>query len=316
LVEEIVRVLGYERVPSTIPAWKPTHLTFDRRRAAQKSVQAVLYGSGLFEVMTYSFVSLDQLEGLSLLPQAHLKLKNPLSSEQAYLRSTLLPSHLTVLERNRMYGRSVGIYEISNVFLKRGPGEQPAEPWRLAVSVCDPRGAFARAKGVLDAIAGALGVDMVVSPAQADGYIPGRYGDVSIDGRPAGGIGQLHPDVLRAHKLGGEVAYFEIDLDVFMDAVSTKHYLAPSPFPTMVRDIAILVPIDATWQAVRAATADWDVSFVSDYAGAKLPAGMRSLTIRITLALPDRTPTEAEAAELEAKVLVRLQRKLGAKARG
>jgi phenylalanyl-tRNA synthetase beta chain len=133
LVEEIVRVMGYDKVPSTIPSWRPSQLRFDRVRAKQRLVREVLYGAGLFEVMTYSFVSLEQLERLGMDVSRHLKLKNPLSSEQAYLRSSLLPSHVSVLERNRTYAKAVGFYEISNVFLKRGraSSRMSRSGWRL-----------------------------------------------------------------------------------------------------------------------------------------------------------------------------------------
>ena len=113
----------------------------------------VAWAAGAFEVMTYSFVAKDQLESLGLDPDKHLKLKNPLSTEQAYLRSSLLPSHLATLERNRKYAKSLRFYEISGVFKKRGAGEQPDEPLHLGVMVFEPNGSLMSAKGLLDALA-------------------------------------------------------------------------------------------------------------------------------------------------------------------
>ena len=134
LVEEIVRVIGYDRIPATIPSWRPTKITFDRERAVRRRVRDIAWAAGAFEVMTYSFVAAQQLEKLGLEVGQHLKLKNPLSSEQAYLRSSLLPSHLATLERNRMYSKSMRFYELSRVFLRliiTAPSEDPSNPAKL-----------------------------------------------------------------------------------------------------------------------------------------------------------------------------------------
>jgi phenylalanyl-tRNA synthetase beta subunit len=315
LVEEIVRVLGYDKVPSTIPSWRPRRIEFDRVRAVRRRVRDVAWAAGAFEVMTYSFVSHEQLTNLELDPKAHLKLKNPLSSEQAYLRSSLLPSHLATLERNRMYAKGMRFYEISNVFEKRGKGEQPNEPLHLALTVLEPRGGYAAAKGLLDAVAHDLNVDLEVRPAELSGYAPGRAGEVYLGDTFVGSIGQLHPSRVKAMKIEGEVAYFEVELSPLIKASTTRPYTVASAYPTIDRDLALLVPVAVTWQQVRETTAKWDVNFVSDYYGTELPQGHKSLTIRLRLTLPDRTPTEAEATELEAKVLVTLTRKLGAQRR-
>jgi len=315
LVEEVVRIIGYDKVPSTIPSWRPKNIQFDRVRPVRRKVRDILWAAGAFEVMTYSFVSAEQLVGLGLDLAKHLKLKNPLSSEQAYLRSSLLPSHLSTLERNRMYSKAVRFSEISNVFVKRGQGEQPDEPLRLGVTVLAPKDGYAETKGMLDQIAQELNLALEVRPAASDVYASGRYGEVWLGREVVGGIGQLHPNRTRAMKIDGEIAHFEVDLDRLMAAAGTRAYRPRSVFPTTVRDVTFVLPRDMTWQAVKDATAAWDVTFVSDYYGAELPAGMKGMTIRLRLSLPDRTPTEAEAVELENAVLARLQRKLNVQVR-
>ena len=316
LVEEIVRMIGYEKVPSTIPSWRPKRIEFDRVRSVRRRVRDVVWAAGAFEVMTYSFVSADQLTNLGLEPGDHLKLKNPLSVEQAYLRSSLLPSHLTTLERNRKYAKAVRFCEVSNVFVKRGKGQQPDEPMRLGLMVCELESVYSRAKGILDGIAAALNVDLAVrSDESSDVYAPGRYGTIWLGDERIGGIGQIHPARVHLMKVEGEVAYFEVDLMTLIDASKTKAYVGRSSFPTISRDVALLVPVGVGWQDIREATSGWDVEFVGDYYGQGLPPGMRGMTIRLTLALPDRTPTEPEARELEESVLSRLAHKYGVQRR-
>jgi phenylalanyl-tRNA synthetase beta chain len=315
LVEEVVRVVGYDKVPSTIPSWRPTRLAFDRTRAKRRLVRDVLYGAGLFEVMTYSFVSREQLEDLGHDTTAHLKLKNPLSSEQAYLRSSLLPSHLAVLARNRNYAKEVGFYEISNVFLKRGREDQPDEPVRLAVMLNRPAEALAHAKGILDELARALNLKLTVAPDREAVFAPGRAGRVMLGETAVGWIGQVHPERVLGLKVDGEVASLEVDLTPLIEAAGPVQFGGLERFPTIQRDLAVLVPVATTWSQVAAALEALRVEYVSDYYGNELPEGMKSLTLRLTVALPDRTPTEAEAADAEAKALRILERKLGAKPR-
>lgn len=316
LVEEIVRVIGYDKVPATIPSWRPRHITFDRVRTKRRQVRDVLWAAGAFEVMTYSFVSAEQLTDLGYDTASHLKLKNPLSSEQAYLRSSLLPSHVATLERNRMYAKAVRFYELSNVFLKRGKAEQPDEPLRLGLTVLDPAAAYATAKGILDGVAAELNVDLVVRPGAQEPYAPGRYGEIWLGEVQVGGIGQLHPDLMRRIKIDSEAAYAELDLTTLLLAATTRHYSVQSAFPTIVRDVTGVLPQTVTWQAVKEATAEWDASFVGDYHGPELPAGMKRMTIRLRLSLPDRTPTDAEASELEETVLRRLGHAFRTQTRG
>ena len=316
LIEEIVRVIGYDKVPSTIPLWRPRKIEFDRLRSLHRRVRDLLWAAGTFEVMTYSFVSAEQLEALGLTKSDHLKLKNPLSSEQAYLRSNLLPSHLATLERNRMYAKSMRFYEISQVFLKQAEGEQPDEPLRVGVTLLEPVGAYACLKGILDAIMADLNVDIAIRPVASPVYAPGRVGELWLEDVQIGTIGQIHPSKLARLKVEGEVAYLEIDLSPVIEAARVRTYRAMGMFPATQRDVSVILPADTTWSEVRSVTAKWDVTFVSDYHSRELPKGMKSLTIRLKLALPDRTPTEAEATELEAAVIAQLNRTFGAKLRG
>jgi phenylalanyl-tRNA synthetase beta chain len=316
LAEEVVRVLGYERVPSTLPPWRPQRLVFDRERARRRLVRDVLYGAGLFEVATYSFVSEEQLTSLGYAVSGHAKLKNPLSSEQAYLRSSLLPSHLAVLSRNRHYADEIGFYEISAVFAHKGGGELPQEPLQLGLTLQRPEAALRHLKGILDSIGWALNVELDVLPHDDRVRLaPGRSGQISLGGRTAGWIGQVHPEHVQRLKLEGEVAYLEVNLGRLLEAASTRRFGGVSRYPVIVHDLSILVPRGVTWQAVKQAAAPEAVEYVGDYFGAGVMEGQRALTLRLTVARPDRTPTEEEAVQVETGLLARLERKLGAQLR-
>ena len=179
LAEEVIRARGYDSVPSTIPSWRPSGLVFDSRWAFRRSVRDVLYAAGLFEVMTYSFVSGEQLAAYGLAGPDHLKLKNPMSEEQAYLRSRLLASHMAVAERNRSYAKEFGFFEITNVFSSKGQGKQPDEPLKLGATVYRHDRSYAAVKGILDHLLWTLNVQATVKPAENPNYARGRSASVS-----------------------------------------------------------------------------------------------------------------------------------------
>jgi phenylalanyl-tRNA synthetase beta chain len=137
-----------------------------------------------------------------------------------------------------------------------------------------------------------------------------------LDGRRVGVIGQVHPERVRGLKVEREVAYLELDLAPLLGSAAARQFAGLGRFPSIARDLAVVLPAEVAWQAVADELAGFTVAYVDEYVGAGVPEGHKSLTLRLTVAHPDRTPTEAEATEAEAKVLRRLERKLGAKARG
>ena len=312
LVEEVVRVVGYDRVPSTIPTWRPQSLSFDRDIQLQSRLQAILSGTGLFEVMTYSFVGEDQLQAVGLAATSHLKLKNPLSSEQAYLRSSLLPSHLSVLGRNRNYAKSFGYYELSKVFLRGAKGEQPLEPKLLGITVTRPERAYSWIKGLLDTVATAYGVSFELKRSDTVvGYAKGRFAAILLQGKTVGMIGQIDPVSLRELKVGSEAAHLELNLESVFGAATVIGYASKQRFPSVGRDVTVIVDEATDWQTVAKALASVEhttVSYKGDYYGADLAKSQKSLTLHLELSYPDRTPTEAEAAAVQARVVSILHR--------
>jgi phenylalanyl-tRNA synthetase beta subunit len=315
LVEEVVRVIGYDRIPSTLPAWQPRELTFDRERAWRRRLREVLYGSGLFEVMTYSFVGEEQLRELGSDPTDYLKLSNPLSIEQAYLRRSPLPSLMATLARNAKYASEVGLYEVTGVFEPKDKGRLPDEPERLAVIWRGRSQAYGQVKGMLDRLGASLAIDFEVAASNDGRFANGRGGEVRLEGKTIGWIGQLKPALVQRHKLTGEVAYLELNLKPILAAARPVSYRPPSRFPSARRDLAVVVAEAVTWQQLHDEAAHdglAEVSFVSDYRGGDLPEGHKSVALRLEMTAPDHTLNEAEVDDRMKVIETRLKRKLGA----
>ena len=316
LIEEAVRVIGYDVIPSTLPVWRPRVMQFDYTRPQLSKIRTVLSGAGLFEVMTYSFVSAQQLADVGLSPEQHLKLRNPLSIEQAYLRTMLLSSHLAVASRNRMYAKAMSFYELSNVFLPRQAGEQPDEPMQLGIMTVRPDNSYRHLKGLLDDLCQALNVVCELEPATIDGpWAKTRSARIKLGEIAIGTIGQLDPGLVTSHKLDGEASYLELAVGPLLAASVPVQAAARSRFPGVRRDLTVIVADTVMWQAVAETLAevpDVRVSFGSDYVGGNIPAGHKSLSLRMAITYTDHTPTDAEAADLEAKVRSILRRSFAA----
>ncbi len=314
LAEEIIKIVGLDALPATIPSWSPHDIEFDTRRALVGRVRELLRAAGLFELTTYSFVSEADLERYGLNPAKHLKLKNPLSVEQAYLRSNLQASLVRVLENNQRYAKTFGVSEISRVFVPgKKKGDLPAEPYKLGVAVM---GDYFAAKAPLDLLARELHVTIGFKPSSHEVLYPGRQADIYIGEQLIGSIGELHPRLMDGIKGQRSVSYMEVELEPLLMAAASHVFKPLSRFPSISRDIAVVVDKAVAWHDVRQAVArvltDGEVHFQSRYEGSGIPTGSVSLAFRITLTHMERTLTDAEADQVVDDVIKLLAQQFSA----
>jgi phenylalanyl-tRNA synthetase beta chain len=307
VAEEIIKLVGYDQLPATLPAWAPKTISFDGVWPRRWQTVGVLRSLGLFEVLTYSFISNDQITSLGRTPDQHLKLKNPLSIEQAHLRTDLLPSLLKVAELNRTYGSRFGLFEISKVYHPRAAGELPDEPTHLAVLVRAETDGYREVKSALDRLSREFNIHLELQPGVEGEKAahPTRSATISLGKAKIGWIGQLHPELVAPTKLGGEVGYLEIDWSQFIGAATPVVYRQPSRYPAVMRDISVVVDRQLTWQEVATALTDHHPIFVSDYYGSELPSDKKALALRLTFVSDTKTLTDADA-DAELKKVVHL----------
>lgn len=317
LAEEVIKLVGYDKLPATIPAWRPREVSFDNRWSRLWQAKAVLRSLGLFEVTTYSFISEDDIQRLGWNTKDFLKLQNPLSSEQAYLREVLLPSHLNALARNRTYAKSFGIFEFSKTYFKQGEGKLPTEIPSLGILTTSPKDSYATVKAALDRLAREFNLDITVEPKVYDKHIahPTRSGEIKIGKEWIGLIGQLHPSLVSQYKIKGEVGYLELNWGALLKHTGAKAFKPVSRFQQVERDLTVVVDRDISWQQVKDALKGERTSFVGDYYGDDLPKGKKSLTLRLQLVRDDRTMTDAEVGDEVKRVQERLKKSFGAQIR-
>ncbi|HSL11494.1 MAG TPA: phenylalanine--tRNA ligase subunit beta [Actinomycetota bacterium] len=309
LVEEVVRVQGYDHVGSRLPRAAGAG-GMSPQRAFARRMKDVLASAGLREIRPAPFASAADLalfDDTDAVPVA-----NPLRAEEGYLRTRLAPGLLRAIARNQALGvRSVGLFEIGTVFRLGDPFDEhvqlafalagpAAEGWHTPERPFD----VLDARGVLEVVADALGVARWSLGDPLDGPLhPGRSAAVLVDDRPAGFVGELHPRASRALEIEGRAAIAEIDVGAIRDASIRLTAVRDVPrVPPLRRDLAFVVPIDvpagAVASAIRHGGGDvYDAAVLFDvYEGPPLPDGRKSLAYAVAFRAPDRT---LEADEIE-----------------
>jgi len=346
VIEEIARLVSLDDLPATIPPNRlnlPGRLTPAQR--ARRRAQDALLGTGLTEAVGWSFTAADVPARLNLPaddPRAQpVALENPMSEEQAVLRTMLLGSLLDVAGLNAARGNPPqGFFESGAIYLQRGPetpapharrdgtlGAAAAKPGVEALpaefdllAALVPGDVFA-AKSHLEALGEALRVAFEVAAAPQPFMHPGRAACVSAGGRPVGWLGEIHPTVAARWDLG-QVAGFELDLDLVIDAMPAElHYADLTSYPALRRDLAVVVVADVpaarVVEVVRGAGgAHLAAARVFDvYEGEQVGAGRKSLALALSFRAPDRTLSDEDVAPAWDKIVAALASQLGGELR-
>ncbi|WP_045769933.1 phenylalanine--tRNA ligase subunit beta [Xanthomonas albilineans] len=333
LIEELARIHGYDRLPTTLPSGAARIAMGSETCVDERSVRAQLVARDLLETINYAFVDATLLDQWGL-RDGRVALANPLSTELAVMRPSLLPGVVAALGRNvaRQAGR-VRLFEMGKVFAAATSVDAaPGETQRVAAAVCGDADAlqwglparkvdFHDLKGDLEALAVASGALLEYRPSALPFAHPTRSADVYRDETRIGWIGQLHPRLLQAMQIDVEVIGFELDLAPLV-ARPLPRAAELSRFPSVRRDLAIVVPEAVRWmavaQSVRAAVGPLlrEVVLFDRYVGHGVEAGCKSLAMGLILQDNSRTLTDRDVEAVVADVVAALAREHDARLRG
>ncbi|RMH94514.1 phenylalanine--tRNA ligase subunit beta [Lysobacter pythonis] len=332
LIEEVARIHGYDRIPVRLPGGAARVVAPDAGRVPECDQRRQLAARDWQEAINYAFVDAGLLAKWQV--EGGVALANPLSAELGVMRPMLLPGLTAALGRNVARQQSrVRLFEIGRVFAApAAAGEAPVEIERIAAVACGHAVAeqwglasrpvdFHDLKGDLQSLAALSGARLAFSRGtEAFGH-PGRSADVYRDGRRIGWIGELHPGLWDELGIGLPVVGFELDL-AMLARRGARRAEASSKFPSVRRDLSLLVPEAVEWQAladtVRQAAGGLlrDLRLFDRYVGKGVDSGFKSLTMGLILQEESRTLTELEVDEVVASVIEALAREHGANIRG
>jgi phenylalanyl-tRNA synthetase beta chain len=326
LVEEVVRIHGLDRVPSTpLPraagVAAPTATPLQR---SQRRLRRALAGRGLDEAITWSFLPPTEAEAFG---GAAFSLANPISADMAAMRPSLLPGLLGAAARNLDRAvASVRLFELGQRYLADGErptaaillaGEARSRDWRTGPAVKpDAYDAKTEALAALAALGAPLQRLAVTAPA--DGWWhPGRAGRLVLGKAVLADFGIIHPRTSAAFDVKGPVAAVEIYLDALPPKSRKREAFSPKALLPLSRDFAFVVddslPADSLIRAISGADKALiaGVRLFDRYTGPGVPEGKASLALEVTLQPTTATLTEADIEAVSARV-VAAAAKLGA----
>lgn len=333
LVEEIVRVKGYEHVPATslMPPAAVTPVALDAQDQRLNAARRALASQGLMEAVTWSFMPSAIAGQFGDVPP-ELRLVNPISSDLDVMRPSLIGNLILAAKRNADRGfADVGLFEIGPAFKDTTPEGQTivaaalragrtARNWAQPVRAVDAFDAKADAIAAL-AAAGAPTASLQITADAPAWYHPGRSGALRLGPSVLAYFGEVHPSVLAACDAEGPMAIAEIFTAAIPQsraAGSAKPLLKMDALQAVSRDFAFVVDRAVTAARLVKAVRDADKNLIRDvnvfdvYEGDKVEAGKKSLAVSVSLQPGDKTLTDADIDAVAARITASVAKAVGA----
>ena len=338
LIEDVARVWGYERLPTTLMADDLPPQQRDYSLEGEEHVRDILVGCGLTEVITYSLSSLETFAKLNpggREPESadYIRISNPLTTEREFMRRTLKASLLEAVRDNLRYTDSVTLFEVGRVYLPHPDQELPDEPRRVCIAMTGPREErswlirernhvdFHDLKGVAETLLDRLGLpDSRFVPVEHPTFRAGGAATLQLGDAEMGVLGEVNPLVREVFDLPDQpVCLLELDLEELLSRVEPIRQLQAIPrYPSVSQDMAVVVDEAVASQQVEELIREAGrgllvgVRLFDVYRGEPIPAGSKSLAFSLSYRHEQRTLTDKEVAKVHSKIAKRLSKELGA----
>jgi len=293
----------------------------------ERRIKEILKGLGLTETYNYSFIS-DKDEHFFRRINKNLQLievKNPTSSNTKYLRPSLVPNLLKVIKQNQARFRKINIFEIGHIFYwqKLKSKKQQVLEEKMLSGLISGKDKFFELKGKIEAFLKDIGIVNIlfVSYKPNSKAITKNFWQVQnsakmkVNHAEVGFLGEISKKISNFYQIGEPIFAFEINFKEMLRLVIEEHeYKAPSQYPEMIRDIAVLVPTATLAGEVMekihigGGSLVRDVEIFDVFEGPPLPKGEKSLAFRVVYQAKDRTLTSKEVDKIQAKIIHLLER--------
>jgi phenylalanyl-tRNA synthetase beta chain len=339
LVEEVARLYGYNRVPSTLPATPHNIGSLTPQQGKRREIARTLSGIGLHEAITLTFISPRWLDILDpekeILPADCISLRNAISEEMSVMRPSLLPGMMEAVSFN--LNRRVSetrFFEIGRVFLPDPDGLLPGEPLRLGCALAGvwqlkqweheaEEVDFFSVKGILERLMSSLHVtEWSLRRERLHFLHPAQSCIVTVKGKDTGWLGLIHPRVAAETDLPENTAVLELDLEPLIEAsLEISPYEEIPRYPSIQMDLAIVVDDNVEARQVEEVIRDVggellrDVRLFDLYRGEQLEASRKSLAYSLTFYALDRTLRDEEVRSAYEGIIKSLGERLGARLR-
>lgn len=329
IAEEIARIYGYNNIPITITKTVAEKETKNLKQRTDDLVISTMISSGLYQSISYSFVSPKTLDKINAPEDSYLrnniKIKNPLGEDFSIMRTTTIPSMMESLSRN--YSRNIEstrLFEIGKIYLpKEREDVLPNEKNVLCVGLYGNVDYY-HLKGIIENLLDALGVNNFTFKRQSSNtaFHPGKTADLYCGKNLIGILGEVHPDVCDKYEIELPCYVAEIDLDELYNFSNLKKSYKPLPkYPAVTRDLALIVDDAVLVQDIEDTIGKQGGNLVESiklfdvYKGKQIPDGKKSIAYSIVYRAENRTLTDNDINKVHDKIVRSLEYKLGAQLR-
>jgi phenylalanyl-tRNA synthetase beta chain len=314
--EEIIRIVGYDKVPYTLPFAVNAVPIKNQMWTLLNAVKHKLSDIGFTEIMTYSFIGEKELTVVSVDAKIAPEVQNPLVKDQQYLRPTLVPKMLEAIRDNQFNEDSLYFYEIGKTFERIVDGKLPKETTTLAIGLFGGISwpisykqavSFYDLKGAVLNLLASLGIgedEVVVKPSELNYAKKGVSADLYLAGKRIATMGEITEEVKDRFGIKKPVAIATMNLDLINSAtLATKRFVEFSKYQHVIRDISAIFPTVVTVAEVRhklmrVSNLVTAVHLIDIFEGKTFNSGERSLTFRLSLQSNSRTLSEKEVDEV------------------
>ena len=336
LVEEIARIYGYDKLPTTLPEAGATAGELTSSQALRRKVRTLAEGSGLSEIISYALTTPEKALEFTMEPTKLTELMWPMTVERSALRQNIISGMLDTVAYNvNRKNSNLAIYEIGKIFHQTGDVQtdlpQEVETFAFALTGLVAEKDFQTkavpvdffyAKGIVEALADKLNLSFdFVAEKDLDSMHPGRTAAILLNGEVVGFVGQLHPQTAKDYGIP-ETYVAELNL------TAVEAGLKPNPsfqeitkFPAVSRDMALLLPAETSHKEVVAAIESAGVKRLTSiklfdvYAGANIEAGKKSMAYSLTFQNPEASLTDEEVARFMEKISKAMAEQVSAEVR-
>ncbi|UZW15912.1 phenylalanine--tRNA ligase subunit beta [Clostridium pasteurianum] len=329
VAEEIVRIYGYNNVPSTNLKVSSVRTGRYRNQIIKDIALDTLLACGLNEAITYSFVSPKVFDKILLPEESILRravaIRNPLGEDYSIMRTTTVPSMMEALARN--YSRNneiVRLFEIGRVYIPAEEADKIPEEKNIITVGLYGNADYLDLKGVVENIIETLGIKNVNYEREIENpsFHPGKTAKVTVKNKVIGTLGEIHPDVSENYGVDTSCYIAEIDFDFIVEnAVIERKYKPLPKFPAVTRDMALILDEDILVQSIEDIISKKGGNIVESfklfdiYKGAQIEEGKKSVAYSITYRSEHKTLTDKEVDKAHGKILSTLEHVLGAQLR-
>jgi phenylalanyl-tRNA synthetase beta chain len=304
LLEEVGRMVGYESITPTAPLIESVVPPESPFRLFLRGVRSMAAAQGFTEVHNYSFVSEAMMDAFAIDNDALLRVTNPIASDQALMRASLLPAiRKNILDNSRNFS-SFRLFEIGREIHVRG-SDLPEEVPRFVAAIYTREGDGSAALFELKRLAECLmdGCETRLAEAR-DFEHPDRAAILSWQGEEIGRLFELYPELVPK----GRAAILDLDLQKMNLGKLERRYQPLRRFPVSAFDVSVVAPLrdpadEIKKRLAKAAGSDLvEIEFVREYTGDPIPTGRKSVTFRLTVGAGDHTLSSDEVAAIHERV--------------